>query len=170
MPVKKKVAKKRVVKKKAKRKAGQPTSYQDKYNAQVRKLCLLGATDKEIADFFNVSEATINNWKIKYPEFLESIKEGKVLADATVSESLYKRANGYSHAEDKIFNSNGEALVVPTTKHYPPDSTAAIFWLKNRQRDKWRDRQDVDLNPSSDLLDFFNSIKPTTGPPSEREK
>ncbi len=53
---------------------------------------------------------------------------------------MYERATGYSHAEDKIFNDGGEPLIVPTTKHYPPDATSAIFWLKNRQPAKWRDK------------------------------
>lgn len=51
-----------------------PTKYQEAYAEQARKLCLLGYTDAELADFFEVSEATINNWKLEYPEFLESIK------------------------------------------------------------------------------------------------
>lgn len=59
--------------------AGAPTKYDEVFNEQVYKLCLLGAIDKEIAEFFNVCEATINNWKIEYPEFLESIKKGNKL-------------------------------------------------------------------------------------------
>jgi hypothetical protein len=63
-----------------------------------------------------------------------------------VASKLFHRAIGYEHPEDKIFNNNGEEMVVPTIKHYPPDTTAAIFWLKNRQPDKWRDRQEIDNN------------------------
>jgi hypothetical protein len=124
--------------------AGAPTKYDKKYNEQVKKLCLLGATDKEMADFFNVTEATINNWKKDYPEFFDSIKEGREVADATVADSLYKRANGYEHPEDQIFNDKGVPLIVPTIKHYPPDSTAAIFWLKNRRSVNWRDKTEVE--------------------------
>lgn len=108
---------------------------------QVEKLCRLGATDKDLADFFDVSEQTINTWKQKHPEFLESLKRGKLAADAEVADRLYQRAIGYSHESEKIFNNNGEALRVEMTEHYPPDTTAAIFWLKNRQPEKWRDRQ-----------------------------
>ena len=124
---------------------GRPAKYKEEYNEQARKLCLLGATDKELADFFNVCEATINNWKIKHPSFLESIKKGKEIADATVAEKLFHRATGYSHEEVKLSQSEGkftDEKVV--TKHYAPDATAAIFWLKNRQPDKWRDKQEVD--------------------------
>lgn len=124
--------------------AGRPTKYKEEYNEQVFKLCLLGSTDKDLANFFSVDEATINRWKIEYPEFCESLKAGKEEADAKVANSLYNRALGYSHPEDKIFNNNGEELIVKTTKHYPPDATSAIFWLKNRQSAKWRDKTDVD--------------------------
>ena len=122
---------------------GRPTLYQESYPDQARKLCLLNATDEDLADFFDVSVATISNWKNDHPEFLEAIKSGKDQADAHVAERLYNRAMGYSHKEDKIFNNNGEPLIVETVKHYPPDTTAAIFWLKNRQRDKWRDVKDI---------------------------
>lgn len=125
---------------------GRPTKYKEEYAEQTYKLCLLGATDADLANFFEVDEATINRWKNDHPEFCESVKKGKEIADATVAEKLYHRAIGYEHPEDKIFNDSGTPLIVPTTKHYPPDPTAAIFWLKNRQKDKWRDKQDVNLS------------------------
>ena len=134
-------------------KGGAPTKYKVVFNKQAEKLCLLGATDAELADFFEVSESTINLWKLEHKGFSESIKKGKDLADATVSESLYKRANGYEHKEDKIFNDNGVALVVPTIKRYPPDTTAAIFWLKNRQRKNWRDSQYIDHTTNGEKIE-----------------
>ncbi len=127
-----------------KNKVGAPSLYKPQYNEQVYKLCLLGATDSEIGDFFNVDERTINNWKVEFPEFFQSIKKGKEYADANVASKLYNRALGYEHEEDKIFNDQGVPLIVPTIKHYPPDTTAAIFWLKNRQPAKWRDKQEVE--------------------------
>jgi len=123
---------------------GRPSAYKEEYNEKAYKLCLLGATDKQLADFFEVSEQTLNSWKNKHSKFLEALKDGKDEADAKVAQSLYQRANGYSHPEDKIFNNNGEAMIVKTTKHYPPDTTAAIFWLKNRQKVQWRDKHDVE--------------------------
>lgn len=139
--------------------AGRPTNYKKEYDEQAYKLCLLGATDKEMADFFNVKEQTINNWKKNHPSFFESIKRGKIVADANVAKSLYHRALGYSHPEDKIFNDNGEPLIVPTVKHYPPDPTAAIFWLKNRKPAEWRDKRDVQVEGGMTF-----SIKPAPPP------
>ena len=123
---------------------GAPLLYKTEYNEQVYKLCLLGATDIELGDFFNVDKATINRWKNEFPEFCDSIKKGKEYADANVANKLYNRALGYEHKEDKIFNDQGVPLIVPTVKHYPPDTTAAIFWLKNRQPAKWREKQEVE--------------------------
>lgn len=134
--------------------AGRPTKYKEEYNEQVYKLCLLGATDKQIADFFEVDEATINRWKIGEPKFCESLKRGKQEADAVIAESLFHRARGYSHPEDKVFNNGGAEMIVPTTKHYPPDTTAAIFWLKNRQKEQWRDKQDIDVTRKTKIEDM----------------
>lgn len=130
----------------AKHAGGRPSKYDEKYNEQAYKYCLLGADDKRLAELFEVTEQTVNNWKNDYPEFFESIKKGKELADANVADRLYNRAMGYSHSEDKIFVHNGEPIIVPTTKHYPPDATSAIFWLKNRQPQKWRDTQNIEVS------------------------
>lgn len=120
---------------------GRPTKYKTEYNEQAYKLCLLGHTDEELASFFEISESTLNNWKIEYPDFMESIKKGKEIADADVSVSLYQRALGYSHDDVDIKAVNGEIVETPVIKHYPPDPTSMIFWLKNRQPKKWRDKQ-----------------------------
>lgn len=126
-------------------KMGRPTAFKSEYVEQAHKLCLLGATDKDMADFFGVSEQTINTWKNAHPDFLESLRGGKAGADAKVAASLYHRANGYSHDAVKIVADakTGAEHIVPFTEHYPPDTTAAIFWLKNRRPDLWRDRQEV---------------------------
>jgi hypothetical protein len=131
--------------------AGRPTKYRKEYNEQTYKLCLLGATDKDLADFFHVTESTINKWKIDHPEFSESIQRGKIKADSEVAESLYKRAIGYSHPEDKIFQYEGDPVIVPTVKHYPPDTAAAFIWLKNRQSGKWRDKHEVEHSGNIEL-------------------
>lgn len=140
--------------------AGAPSLYKPEYAEQTRKLCLLGATDAELADFFNVAESTINNWKEAHPEFLESIRKGKEIADAEIADSLYNRAKGYSHPEDKIFQYEGAPIIVPTVKHYPPDTAAAIIWLKNRQPKKWRDKQ-PDESEQVQKIEIVRHKKPT---------
>jgi hypothetical protein len=121
---------------------GRPTDYKPEYDKQVYRLCLLGATDKDIADFFSVCEATVNNWKIKHPTFLESIKNGKSEADIQIAESLHKRAKGYDKSEMVITKDGIQSI----EKHYPPDPTSIIFWLKNRQPKHWRDKQEIEQN------------------------
>lgn len=120
---------------------GRPTKYKPEYDDQAYKLCLLGHTDKELASFFDVSEQTINAWKHEHPTFLESLKKGKEVADGEVVQALYKSALGYSHPDVDIKVIDGQIVETALTKHYPPNPTSSIFWLKNRQSGKWRDKQ-----------------------------
>lgn len=118
---------------------GRPTKYEVEYVGQVYKLCLLGATDEQIADFFEINVDTVHEWTAQHPEFSDARKRGKAEADANVAEALYNRALGYTHPEEKIFQNNGEIIRADTLKHYPPDTAAAFIWLKNRAG--WRDKQ-----------------------------
>jgi hypothetical protein len=126
---------------------GRPSRYRPEYAEQVFRLALLGLTDAELARFFDIDEATCNRWKHAYPEFRESLKAGREDADTRVTERLYRRALGYSHEAVKIFADpkTGTHMEVPYIEHYPPDTTACIFWLKNRRPVQWRDRRDVEL-------------------------
>jgi hypothetical protein len=133
------------------KKAGRPSSYKSEFNKVVYQMALLGATDKQIAAACGVSEVTLNAWKKEQPDFLKSLKKGKDNADSAVSEMLFKRATGYDYKAVKIFNNNGTPLVVPYVEHYPPDVTACIFWLKNRQPAAWRDKQDVAVTADENL-------------------
>ena len=127
----------------AKRGRGRPSDFKPEYCRQAEKLCKLGATDVEIADFFGKAQSTIDLWKLKHPEFSESLKRGKMLADANVANRLYQRATGYRHRAVKIMQFEGEVFREEYTEHYAPDTAAAIFWLCNRQKDKWRQRQEI---------------------------
>ena len=124
--------------------AGRPSLYRPEYAEQAHKLCLLGATDKELADFFGVDEKTIERWRVAHEEFCLSITQGKVAADANMAQRLYMRGMGYSHDAVKIFMPAGadEPVYAPYTEHYPPDTQAASLWLRNRQPAKWRDKQE----------------------------
>jgi hypothetical protein len=132
------------------KKRGRPTKYKIEYVEQAEKLCKLGTIDREIADFFNVEESTLNNWKNDYPDFLESIKRGKDFYDCqTIESSLRRRANGYEHKETKVFCQDGQIITHEMVKRYPPDTTAAIFFLKNRHPDRWNDK--IEIEHSGDI-------------------
>lgn len=122
-----------------------PSKYKPEYAAQAAKLCLLGATDVEIADFFEVDVRTVYRWKAEFDEFCQALKSAKEVADERVERSLYSRANGYEHDEVDIRVVGGEIVQTPLRKYYPPDTTAAIFWLKNRRPAQWRDRVETAL-------------------------
>ena len=129
--------------------SGKPTQYKPEYAAQAEKLCLLGATDDEMADFFGVHRSTIYRWKLEHEEFCNAIKTAKDVADARVERSLYQKATGYNFTEQQAFKIKSdqykeEIEVVEVEKHAPADTTAAIFWLKNRQKDKWRDKHELE--------------------------
>lgn len=131
---------------------GRPTKFKPEYVEQAKKLCALGATDKEMADFFSVSLSTLNLWKIEHTEFSESLQRGKDIADKRVEEALYSRAMGYSHEDVDIRVVDGAIMETPLIKHYPPDTTAAIFWLKNRKPEQWRDKQELEHSGNVSLV------------------
>jgi len=134
-------------------KGGRPTKYKEEYNEQVYNYALLGVTDEQLATFFNVCVATINNWKKNEPEFLESIKKGKEDADAQVVKSLFKRANGYTIKETRVSSGGENECISTTEKEIPADTTAAIFWLKNRQKEHWRDKQEIEKKSEVEITD-----------------
>ena len=121
---------------------GRPTAYRPEFTKQAYKLALLGGTDADLADFLEVNEDTIHEWKKVHPEFSESIRRGKIQADAEIAESLYHRAKGYSHPAVKIFMPANakEPVYAPYVERFPPDTSAASLWLRNRQPAKWRDK------------------------------
>jgi hypothetical protein len=124
---------------------GRPSKFKPEYVGQAKKLAELGATDPQVADFFEVSISTVSLWKVEHAEFSEALKLGKVQADQRVEEKLYSRAMGFEHDEVDIRVVNGELVQTPIRKFYPPDTTACIFWLKNRQPDSWRETKAIEL-------------------------
>lgn len=114
----------------------------DKYEGKktdtlIYKLCLLGLTDKDIANVIGVTETTLNNWKIEHSSVFESIRNGKEIADANVVASLYKRAIGFEHDAVKIFQNQGVEVIIPYKEYVIPDVTAQKKWLSARQRKIW---------------------------------
>lgn len=121
---------------------GRPSKFKPEMIEQARKLATLGATDRETAAFFDVNEATLHRWKHEHAEFCEALKVGKEQSDARVEQSLYRKAIGYTFDSEKVFQFQGAIVRTPVTEHVPPDTTACIFWLKNRRPEEWRDKVD----------------------------
>lgn len=123
------------------RQFGRPTKFQPQFTEQAERLCKLGATDTDLADFFEVSVRTIERWRAEKEDFCRATKVGKDEADDRVERSLYMRAVGYKTDAVKIFMPAGASE--PVYAHYrenvQPDITAAMFWLKNRRKTEWRD-------------------------------
>ncbi len=107
-----------------------------------------GATDEIISQKVGINPATLYDWKKKYPKIAESLKKGKEVVDIMVENALLKRALGYTFTEIKTEESAEGEKITRTVKEITPDTTAQIFWLKNRRPDRWRDKQDVSLNGS----------------------
>lgn len=121
-----------------------PPKYKIEHAEQAEKLCKLGATDADLADFFKVNTTTIWRWSARYEEFCNALKSGKETADAKVERSLYQRAVGYEFDAEKVFQYEGSPVKVPYREKIAPDTTACIFWLKNRKPAEWRDKQDFE--------------------------
>jgi transposase-like protein len=123
---------------------GRPSKYKPEFAEQAAKLYALGATDAQLADFFGVAVSTIGLWKVQHTEFSDAGKVPKAQADERVEQSLYRRAMGYEHDEVDIRVIDGAVVQTPIRKFYPPDSTAMIFWLKNRKPAEWRDKVETE--------------------------
>lgn len=120
-----------------------PTKFKPEFIKAAAAMCRLGATDIEIADGLGIEVRTLYRWKAEDKAFCQALKAGKSEADDRVARSLYARANGYEHNEVDIRVIDQQIVQTPIRKFYPPDTVAAIFWLKNRRPDEWRDKTDI---------------------------
>jgi len=126
---------------------------------------MLGATDVELAAMIGIGLKTLSRWKNSYPEFEQAIKSGKDVADSNVAVSLYRRAIGYTHRAVKIFAHNGTTFEHEYTERYPPETTACIFWLKNRRPKIWRDRPAFQEGEEDDAVkELLRAIRDSPGP------
>lgn len=139
---------------------GRPSKYRPEFCDQARQLCKLGATDADIARFFKISTGTLDAWKGQHPEFLSALRLSKAQADKRVEESLFRRAIGYEHDDTDIRVVAGKIVKTTVRKHYPPDTTACIFWLKNRNRKDWRDRFEAGIGGADDGKAVSVEVKP----------
>lgn len=134
-------------------KRGRPVEYNEKHHVPwARMLARQGMTGKEIAAEMGVNEATIYRWKNKYPEFCKSLKEGRESTDSQVESALLRKALGGTVKEtrkvvikdEKGGNESKHVEMVEIEREVMPDTGAAIFWLKNRQPEKWRDKREYE--------------------------
>ena len=135
-----------------------------------------GLTDKQIGENLGLSHNAFCEYKKKYNEFYEALKINKEMADMEVENALYKRAIGYSYDEvtyERVFNKETNQYETKetkrVTKEVQPDTTAQIFWLKNRQKEKWRDKVEVSNvgnevnNQIINIANLINNPKPNRG-------
>lgn len=128
------------------KKTGRETLYRPEFVELVRNLSLLGNTEKEIAKHMGIARSTLSKWKTIYPEFKDALKSAKEVPDAHVLGAIFQSAIGIETFEDKIVNGK---VVRLTTKH-APNVMAAMYWLNNRQRQKFSRNPDpvqVDTPP-----------------------
>ena len=133
-----------------------------------------GLTDEQIAQNMGVNKATLYRWKEKYCDICDSLKRGKDVVDRQVENALLKRALGYEYEEIKEkFEGNVMTERTVTKKEAVPDVTAQIFWLKNRKREVWADRQNIEISQPIDdsireMEAYFEQLKESgSGPPVE---
>jgi len=138
--------------------AGRPTKYNATFHPKlVEAYARLGMTDVQIAEELEISEKTLNNWKEKYPEFLQSMSRGKNQIDDQVESALLKKALGYEYDDEKPFQFQGGPVKVTYKKIVDPDYNSIRLWLLNRRPKKWRDKvhieDDTDFSRQKDKLD-----------------
>lgn len=100
-----------------------------------------GLTEEQIANNIGISRSTLNEWKKKFSDISDTLKQSKEIADRQVENALHKTALGFYYEEDMVTN---QGDVVRVKKYSKPNTTAQIFWLKNRKPANWRDKQEIE--------------------------
>ena len=125
---------------------GRKSCFNEAIRATIIRLAEEGKTDEEIAEMIGVSRTTLTNWKGKYQDFSLAVREAKHMADELVEAALFSRATGYTHDEENVIvTKQGDVVPVTKKKHYPPDTQAAMFWLRNRKPADWREKNESDV-------------------------
>ena len=135
---------------------GRPSKFKLEYCDRAFDFALVGATDDEISGALKIDRATLYRWKNSHPEFCDAIKRGRDRYDTEVVEkALRQRAAGYDYIEEVMTRDGPEVI----NKRFHGSDTAAIFWLKNRQPARWRDRIEADVRAAVVVEDVTNTEK-----------
>lgn len=123
-----------------------------------------GLTDEDIAHNIGISRSTLKEWKKKIPAISATLNTNKAIADIRVENALFKKAVGCTVTEkviSKIKNPDGTVTETERTveRELPPDTTAGIFWLKNRKPKDWRDKQEVELSGNVGMTDALKKAR-----------
>lgn len=127
-----------------------------------------GLSERDIAQNMDIAYSTFNDWKKKFPELSEALKRNKEIADIIVENALYANATGYDYEEQvsatkkEVFYKDGKRekeVVTPVAltlkRHKPPETTAQIYWLKNRIPKDWRDKREITEEPQNNKMQAF---------------
>lgn len=125
-----------------------------------------GLTDEQIAANIGIRAGTLYDWKNRFPDFSEALKKGKEVVDRQVENALLKRALGYTYKEttrEPVLNPDTgkvELTITKTvTKQVAPDTTAQIFWLKNRKPETWRDKREITTDDNDQVMAFIEAMR-----------
>lgn len=119
-----------------------------------------GLTEEQIANNMGIGYSTLQNWKTKFQDIKDALKRGKEVVDRQVENALLKRALGYEYEEVKEKFEGGvltERTI--TKKEVVPDTTAQIFWLKNRKPEQWRDKREVTSDDNDQVMEFIKAMR-----------
>lgn len=124
-----------------------------------------GLTEEQIANNMGIAVKTLYNWKKKSLPILQALKKGREISDYEVENALFKRATGFTTTEQVVSSKKvveyrdgkrvkevSEPCVIEVEKYYPPDTTADIFWLKNRKPEQWRDKQNMEFSGEGKVM------------------
>lgn len=125
-----------------------------------------GLTDAQIAENIGIRAGTLYDWKNRFPDISETLKRGKEVVDRQVENALLKRALGYTYQEttrERALNPDtgeiGLTVTKVVTKQVVPDTTAQIFWLKNRKPEIWRDKREISTDDNDQVMEFIKAMR-----------
>ena len=129
---------------------------------KIQGMARAGMTDEQICKKIGITVATLYNWRKYSPEFDKALRQTKEIVDYEVENALERLCYGFEKDEVTVKQRNGTTVEKTIVrKYYPPNVTAIIWWLKNRQPDRWKDRKEIESDNKNDSTITLN-IKPAS--------